>query len=151
MTYRERVNAPISLWVVVTAMTASLGVAYGHVLGNGWGLVTFAFTQGLATWWLVGTAPLISVTATELHVGPARLPVVYVGSVAVLDRDRTKAARGPRADPHSFMRLRPGVPASVVIEVTDSEDPHPYWMISTRRPEDLRAALVNATTQSTTP
>lgn len=148
--YRERVHAPISLWVAVSAMTASLGVAYGHVLGNAWGLATFALTQGLAAWWLLGTAPLISVTATDLQVGPARLPVSFIGSVALLDRDRTKAARGPRAEPHSFMRLRPGVPESVVVEVTDSEDPHPYWMISSRRPEVLRAALVDAAAQSTT-
>jgi len=142
MRYRERVYAPASLWVVVVAMTSSLAVAYGYVLGLTWGLVTFALVQGVATWWLLATAPVISVSNDTISVGPASLPLSFVGEVDALDAGRTKAARGPRADPHAHLRLRPGVSSSVVLEVTDPQDPHPYWLISTRHPSALQAAIL---------
>jgi len=139
--YHERVYSPLSLWVVVVAMTGSLAVAYGHVLGVTWGLVTFVVAQGLATWWLLAIAPVISVDADALNVGPASLPLRFIGEVGSLDHEQTKAARGTRADPHAHLRLRPGVPTAVVVEVTDPDDPHPYWLISSRRPDALKAAI----------
>jgi hypothetical protein len=64
-----------------------------------------------------------------------------------LDREATRLLAGRDADARAFLLLRPYLKRSVRIEVTDPEDPAPYWLVSTRRPEELAGALVAAGVQ----
>ncbi len=41
----------------------------------------------------------------------------------------------------AFLMLRPYLSRAVRVAITDPADPAPYWLISTRRPDDLAAAL----------
>ncbi|MDX2025238.1 DUF3093 family protein, partial [Microcella sp.] len=50
-------------------------------------------------------------------------------------------ARGQRLDARAFLVLRPDIPAVLRVAVTDPDDPTPYWLLSTRRPEELAAAI----------
>jgi hypothetical protein len=142
--YRERVHAPLWLWLLGTALTASLGVAYGYRLGVLSGLVTFAVSQALFSWWLVATAPLVVVDDRVFRAGRARLPLRYVGRIAPLDTAQTRDARGRLADPAAYLCLRSWVSRSVLVEVEDPDDPHPYWLVSTRRGRDLAPVLAAA-------
>jgi hypothetical protein len=142
--YRERVHAPWWLWVVTGLLTASLGVAYGYPLGRTAGVASFLLTQGLVTWWLLGTAPLVVVDDRVLRAGRARLPLRHVGRIAPLDPAQTREARGKLADPLAYLCLRGWVSRSVLVEVDDPDDPHPYWLISTRHGHALAAALAPA-------
>jgi hypothetical protein len=82
---------------------------------------------------LVGLAIGLSfVVALGMYGGPvvARLRL----------RRRTRRGRGPsrlRVD----VMIRPYVPATVVIEVVDSADPHPAWVVSSRHPSAMVAAM----------
>ena len=142
--YRERVHAPWWLWLVTVLLTGSLGVAYGYPLGRTVGVASFLLTQGLVTWWLLGTAPLVVVDDRVLRAGRARLPLRYVGRIAPLDPAQTREARGTLADPRAHLCLRSWVSRSVLVEVDDPDDPHPYWLISTRHGHELAAALAPA-------
>lgn len=142
--YRERVHAPWPIWVLVLALTASLGVAYGARLGALVGVVTFAVAQGLVTWWLVATAPLVAVDDRVFRAGRARLPLRHVGRIAPLDAAQSRDARGRLADPAAYLCLRSWTSCTVLVEVEDPEDPHPYWLVSTRRGHDLALALAAA-------
>ena len=142
--YRERVHAPVWLWLVGTALTASLGVAYGYRLGTVPGLVTFAVAQALLTWWLVATAPLVVVDDLVLRAGKARLPLRHVGRIAPLDSAQSRDAGGRLADPAAYLCLRSWVSRTVLVEVEDPEDPHPYWLVSTRHGHDLARVLAAA-------
>ena len=51
------------------------------------------------------------------------------------------------ADARAYLLLRPYLKRAVKVEITDRADPAPYWLISTRHPEELAQALV-ALTQS---
>lgn len=79
--------------------------------------------------------------ARELRAGEAHLPVSSIGRVDVVRGEAKRQAMGPQLDPEAFVLHRPWVGPAVRIEVVDPDDPTPYWVVSTRRPEDLIAAL----------
>ena len=142
--YRERIHAPVWLWLVGIALTGSLGVAYGYRLGTVAGVATFVLAQGLVTWWLLATAPLVVVDDRVFRAGRARLPLRHVGRIAPLDVAQTRDARGRLADPAAYLCLRAWTSKSVLVEVEDPEDPHPYWLVSTRHGHDLAPLLAAA-------
>jgi hypothetical protein len=51
---------------------------------------------------------------------------------------------GVGADPLAFVVQRPWVPGAVQVLLNDPADPTPYWVISSRRPTQLAAALLAA-------
>jgi hypothetical protein len=73
--------------------------------------------------------------------GRARIEAEFVGSVAALGREETRLVAGRDADARAYLLLRPYVQRAVRVEVVDPADPTPYWLVSTRRPERLAAAL----------
>ena len=142
--YRERLYAPWPVWLLSTVMTGSLGIAYGFPLGFAAGAAAFVASQGLVTWWLLSTAPLVVIDDTVFRAGRARLPLRFVGRIAPLDAAQTREARGPVADPAAYLCIRGWVSRSVLVEVEDPDDPHPYWLVSTRAGHDLARVLAAA-------
>jgi hypothetical protein len=69
------------------------------------------------------------------------LPPTAIGQVRVLDRPtaRTVLGRDARADAH--LSIRPWVHTAVQIEVRDPADRTPYWVVGSRRPNELAEAL----------
>lgn len=142
--YRERLHAPWPVWFVAFVLAGSLGVAYGFPLGPTAGLVSFAVVMGLAALLLLGTAPLVVVDDLVLRAGRARLPLRYAGRIAPLTTDQTREVRGRRADPSAYLCTRGWISRSVLVEVEDEDDPHPYWLISTRHGDRLAPILAAA-------
>jgi len=130
---------------VTEAVAATLGLAYGYAVGLAVGVLTTVVACGLVAWLLLGTSPVVRVDDRVLRAGRARLPLGYVGRRAVVSPADTTRLRGRDADPSAYLCVRSYVRASVMVEVTDPQDPHPYWLVSTRRPEALLAALDEAT------
>jgi hypothetical protein len=83
----------------------------------------------------------VRVERGELRVGTAVLPLRFVGRVEVVDRRDKQAALGPELDPAAFVLHRGWVGPLVRLEVTDPDDPTPYWVFSVREPDRLLTAL----------
>lgn len=64
-----------------------------------------------------------------------------VSEVAALDDAQARALRGPRADPAAFLLIRPYLKRAVYVEVLGQFSTRPYWLIGTRRPAELAAAI----------
>lgn len=77
----------------------------------------------------------------ELRVGDAHVPVRHTGEIDVIDREHKRKVLGPELDPAAFVRHRGWVGPLVRVRLADPADPTPYWLISSRRPEALAAAL----------
>ena len=90
---------------------------------------------------LLVTAPAIEVTDDELRVGKAHIARGHLGASTAHTGADAFAERGPRLDARAYLVLRGWLPDVVRIELTDPEDPTPYWLVSTRRATDLAAAL----------
>ncbi len=137
-------GAPVFLWILVAVLSVSLGVAYGAAVGYDWGLLTFVVTQALGTWWLLLARGRITVDDDDLVAGRARLPLEFVGAAVALDADETRYTAGVGADARAFLLLRASAPTAVKVVLDDPADPTPYWLISTKRPVELRDAVVAA-------
>lgn len=93
----------------------------------------------LGALWLF--SPVITVTEGALQVGNARLEHRYIGEVSAYDGDAARHEKGPGAHGLAWLSLSPWVDAVAKITVEDPEDPTPYWLVSTRKPEELKRAL----------
>lgn len=83
----------------------------------------------------------VRVVGGELRAGTAVLPLHHVGRVEVVDRRDKQAALGPELDPAAFVLHRAWVGPLVRVQVTDPDDPVPYWVVSVRKPDRLLSAL----------
>jgi len=64
--------------------------------------------------------------------------------VTPLDAEAMRLQAGRDADARAFLLLRPYLKRGVRVDLTDPTDPAPYWLISSRHPDRLAAALVRA-------
>jgi len=95
---------------------------------------------------LARTAERVTVTDGAdpgLRAGRAFLEAWHVGEVTELDREASRQALGPGSDARAYLAHRGWIHTAVRVRVLDQEDPTPYWLISTRRPAELAAALVS--------
>ena len=94
---------------------------------------------------LVFPTPTIEITVSELTAGKARLPLALVGAATAYADDEARLERGQRLDARAWLLIRGWIDPVVRIELLDVNDPTPYWLLSTRRPEAVIAALEKAT------
>jgi hypothetical protein len=90
---------------------------------------------------LLVTTPVIEVGEGTLRAGRARIERRFVGAVTAHTGSDAVAERGTRLDARAWLLLRGWIPGVVRIEITDAADPTPYWLVSTRNPAGLAAAL----------
>lgn len=77
----------------------------------------------------------------ELWVGAAHLPMSVVSRRALVPRTAKSAALGRQLDPAAYVVHRAWVGPMVLLVLDDPDDPTPYWLVSTRHPERVLAAL----------
>jgi hypothetical protein len=138
--YRERLTP--SLWVLVSAaavapMASLVLVPLDPTLALAAGLVVAVAVIGV----LVALSPVVEVRDGRLLAGRAHIDADHLGEPQPLAGDEARRARGPGLDPRSWMLIRGGVEGIVVVPITDEADPVPAWVISTRTPDRLAAAI----------
>jgi hypothetical protein len=143
--YRERLLVPVSYWLLAVPSIAFLGAEAWFVAGGIVPPITLAVLALIAAIFLInwGSAT-IEVTGGVLRAGRDTLPLGEAGEVVALDEKQAGLLRGPRADPAAHLFLRPYVKRAVYIGLADPTDGVPYWMISTRHPDRLAAAIGRA-------
>ncbi len=141
--YRERLTP--AWWIWACAPVLGLGVALSVAkISIGWGVVTAVLVTALLLVLLARSTPALSVADGVLTAGRARIPVRLTGTVEVLDPAAMRQAHGPRLDARAHLCLRGWIPTGVRVTLTDPQDPTPYWLLSSRRPDVLAQALRNA-------
>jgi hypothetical protein len=100
---------------------------------------------------LVAGAPVVEVRDGTLRAGRAHIDVAFLGEPIVVTGDQARHARGPGLDPRSWHVIRGGIDGVVVTGVTDPDDPTPSWVISSRTPDRLAAAIRVAQAMQRTP
>jgi hypothetical protein len=168
--YHERLRAPFSWWLL--GLATMLLLATEVVAGWAWPIAVAIYLvlvgSVAAMLWSWGR-PTVAVRDGELSAGPARLPLDAVGEVSALDEAQTRSLRGPRGDPAAFLLIRPYLRQAVYvqvarpgaetrqarrrlrvrgfrrrIEVTRPVLDSPYWLVCTRHPAELAAAINGA-------
>jgi hypothetical protein len=93
---------------------------------------------------LITVSPLIEVTDEHFVAGRAKLPIADVGEATGYDKKEATIQRGPELDARAWLVIRGWVSPVVKVLVADETDPTPYWLVSTRHPERIVAALAEA-------
>src|SRR5262249_15870936 len=170
--YEERLGVPFGWWLLglVTIILLATEVAAGYA----WPVMTAVYAVlvgGLAVMLLNWGRPAVEVGGGELRAGPGRLQLGAVGEGSALGGAQTRALRGPRADPAALLGSRPyprraGVGAGGAprrggaggggegrlrrrgfrprVELVNPVVDSPYWLVSTRHPAELAAAIERA-------
>jgi hypothetical protein len=111
--------------------------------------VTGAAVALMAALFLTYGAALVSVEDGWFRAGRARVELRFVGEVVPLDAETTRLVAGRDADARAYLLLRPYRKKAVKVSLRDPADPTPYWLVSTRRPDALAAALTRAVESAT--
>ncbi len=142
--YSERLWPSAWVWVVVLLVAASGGLVVVKVAPLWASAVVAAGCMALAGWGLVRSSAPVAVIGQDLVAGRARIPVALLGDARVVDRAEFTRLRGAGADVRAYLCQRGWIPQGVQVKVLDPQDPTPYWLVSSRQPQRLAAALVEA-------
>lgn len=142
MTYSERLHAPWTWWLVGLGFEVCIAVAVLAYLPLPAGITVCAlFLVAVIAGILAYGGIVVRVDESGLNVGRYRLESRYIAAAEPYEGEAAREALGPAADPRAFLFTRPFITDVVRIDLDDLADPHPYWLVSTRRPKDLAAAL----------
>ncbi|BBX17256.1 hypothetical protein CRI77_04710 [Mycolicibacterium duvalii] len=144
--YRERLRVPWWWWPPAMGVAALIAVVFQR------GLPALPDWVPFVVLWAVTAVVLLRLgrldvrvveTAgqTQLWVGDAHLPASVMARTAEVPTTAKSAALGRQLDPAAYVVHRPWVGPMVLVVLDDPEDPTPYWLISTRRPDRVLAAL----------
>lgn len=144
MRFRERLSVPVSWWVLAVVLAVALLASFGFYLGPVWGVSVAVVAMAVAVAVFASAAITITVDEHELRVGRSVIEHKYLGPTTSLDADQAARRGGVEADARAHLVLRPYIRTAVEVALDDPADRVPYWLVSTRRPAELTAALTAA-------
>ncbi|GAA4285304.1 DUF3093 domain-containing protein [Brevibacterium daeguense] len=140
VSYREKVWPPISWWIVAAALSAmTAGMVY-PVWATGAVIVPIVIFAAVVLW-LRSASPTLLVTDQEFLAGPAHIERRFITGAEAMDPAESFLARGAQLDARAFLVIRPWVKTVVKVTIDDPQDPTPYWLVSSKQPARLAAAL----------
>ena len=143
MRYREVIRAPLWLLAIVYFFMLSLVVSIWAALGNNPALISLVVVTAALVWIYSVTALTIEVDDKELRVGQAHIDLGFIGDSINLDNESIKRVRTRDADPRAFLAIRFWAPQGIQVAIKDTNDPTPYWLISSNRGAELIKAIKN--------
>ena len=150
MLFRERLTVPVMWWVLACLFSLSVLIAVGAYLGPAWGVGTSLATLLVAAAIFGSASIVIRIDEQEIRVGRASIEHAYIAACRALSAEETRRRTGIEADARAHLVVRPYIKTAVEITLDDPEDPVPYWLVSTRRPQQLAAAMQGAASSTLT-
>ena len=138
--FTEKLWPTIWIWVVVVGLS-SAGILMFAPISAAAGIIAALVLLAVMTTLLVVSTPTITVTRDSLRVGRATIDRKFVGTAEAFKKGEATAERGTRLNGLAYMCFRGWIDAVVKIDITDPADRTPYWLVSSRRPDELVAAL----------
>jgi hypothetical protein len=138
--YRERLWP--SVWIyLATALVIPASILVLAPVSIVAGIIAAAVLFGGLCGIFIVLAPVIEVRDGILTAGKASIPLRLLGTPTVHVGGAATLERGQRLDARAWLCLRGWVDPVVKIPLEDPDDPTPYWLVSSRDPEGLKAAL----------
>lgn len=141
MIFREVVRPPVWVLAFIYFMFLSLVIAIWAALDNrsallSWILLTLGMVLIVLRW-----RTTITLDENELRVGRAHIELRYLKNITELSADQMRLMRTRDADPAAFLALAFWIPTGVKVTLDDRRDSVPYWLISSRKAEELTRTL----------
>ncbi|GAA1697514.1 DUF3093 domain-containing protein [Microcella alkalica] len=139
-TYRERLWPAAWMYVVIALIVPATLLVFTPISLVA-GVITAIVLVGAGVGLLLASAPTIAVEGGALRAGRASIPLEMVGDGVPARTEEARHERGPGLDARAHLLLRGWVDPVLRVPILDPDDPAPYWLVSTRRPEELAAAI----------
>ncbi|MCX6495009.1 MAG: DUF3093 domain-containing protein [Actinobacteria bacterium] len=138
--YREALHPSVGIYLIIALLVPIIILtAAPFSLPLGIALAAFVFL-GISVL-LVVRAPRIEVNEANFRAGKATIERKFIGAVSAFSGQHAREQRGVKLDARAWTLFRGYIDPVVKVELTDPNDPTPYWLISTRRPMELAQAL----------
>ncbi len=138
--YSERLWPSAVIWGLGAGLGALLGLIPAPLSPDAAVFTAIAGVVVLVAALALST-PVIAIDDQWLQAGRARIRRELTGEAIALGTDEMRAARGRSLDARAYLCIRGWLPQGVKVTLLDPDDPAPYWLISSRRPDRLVSAL----------
>ena len=141
LTYAEKSKLPLKVWVFVIGMTVSIYLAIWAPLGVMPALLmTLLFFVGILAV-LNKMQTRVSISKDYLYANNAKIEIKYIKKAIPLNKLEFRDLNGVFADPAAFLATNFWTNTGVKIELKDKNDPTPYWLISSKRANEIAEKL----------
>jgi hypothetical protein len=120
----------------------SLVIAFWAAFDNRTAFITFLMATVAIIYIAIAMRSTISIDGQELRIDQAHIEVKYLGGVEKLTSPQMRLLRTRDADPAAFLAIKFWLSTGVKITLSDPRDPTPYWLVTSKRGEEI-AALLN--------
>lgn len=136
--YREALRPPW-WWYAVAIFVAGLLAAEFHISSlDLTDYLSFGILLPLSVVivWSLGRGTL-EIRDGELRVRGAHIALADIDGAVALDAETLRRVVGREGDPAAFVSIRPWIGPGVQLWLDDPDDPTPYWVISSRHPQQV--------------
>ncbi len=140
--FKEVLRPPIWVLAFIYFLLLSLVIAIWAAFDTTATIAVFAVATIAIIYLAFAMRSTISFDGKELRIDRAHIDIKYLGDVIILDSSAMRLLRTRDADPAAYLAIKFWAPIGVKITVVDPRDPTPYWLITSKRGEEI-AALLN--------
>ena len=141
MIFKEVLRPPIWVLTFIYFLFLSLVIAVWAAFDNTVALITFITATIAIIYIAFAMRSTITLDGNELRIDRAHIETKYLGKVTILDSEAMRLLRTRDADPAAYLAIKFWTPTGIKIEVIDPRDPTPYWLITSKRGENIAALL----------
>ena len=145
MRYQEVIRMPWWLLAIIYFFLLTLVISIWAALGNTPALIALITTTILLFLTAIKTALSIEVDSQELRVGKAHIDLEFLSTAQSLTSEQVRRLRTRDADPAAYLAIRFWSSTGVRIELNDSRDLTPYWLITSNNAPALADAINSVT------
>jgi hypothetical protein len=141
MLFKEVIRPPLWLLTFIYFLFLSLVIAIWAAFDN----------RSACIAWLAATAGVIAIAVAaryeividknELRIGRSHIELKYLDSVELVTADQMRLLRTRDADPAAYLAITFWISTGVKITLKDERDSTPYWLVSSRKSEELTHTL----------
>ena len=142
MIFKEVLRPPIWVLAFIYFLLLSLVIAFWAAFDNRVAFVTFLMATIAVIYIAISMRSTISIDGQELRIDQAHIEVKYLGGVEQLTSSQMRLLRTRDADPAAYLAIKFWLSTGVKITIADPRDPTPYWLVTSKRGDQI-AALLN--------
>jgi Protein of unknown function (DUF3093) len=140
--FREVLRPPIWVLAFLYFLFLSIVLSIWAVFDARVTLATLAISTIALIWIAIAMKTEITFDGDMLKIDKAKIERKYLGQVTVLDRSAMRLMRTREADPAAYLAIKFWEPQGLRVDLIDPRDKTPYWLVTSKRGEEL-AALLN--------
>jgi hypothetical protein len=140
--FREVLRPPIWVLAFIYFLLLSIVLSVWAAFDTRATLITLVISTLALIWIAIAMKSEITFDGNILRIDQAKIEKKYLGKVTVLDRSAMRLLRTRDADPAAYLAIKFWEPRGLRIDLNDSRDATPYWLITSKRGEEI-AALLN--------